>query len=276
MALRPDPVSVSYIADAEPEHSQQSITIFESAESRGSSTPGPWVIYIHGGAWRDPTEDKRMGYPLLARTLPGGWSGASIDYRLSPAVQHPTHMNDVLQALRYLNSKYSMESIVLVGHSAGACIALQILAELTALTVASKELGSERLEDGYLGDKIKAVVAVEGIYDLKGLVEEYPDYRSFVAMAFGDDELEWSDASPSSFNWPQLKEGSNSKIILVQSSQDELLSTRQTMTMKQALDPAQWSNELKIVDGGSHNGTVTSDALYEVVKEVYSVVENAH
>lgn len=212
MTQQLDPTISFYARDITPPHPQQSVSIFQSASKLSPSSS--WILYIHGGAWRDPREDKQMGYPLLEHVLPAHWSGASIDYRLSPTVQHPTHMDDVILAIQHLVTEYGMENMILVGHSAGACIALQILAELTALKLTSRMADDRQSNDDYLSDKIKAVVAVEGIYDLKDLVCEYPGYRDFVCMAFGADELEWEDASPSSFNWSQLKNGSGAKAYI--------------------------------------------------------------
>ncbi|KAF8459006.1 Alpha/Beta hydrolase protein, partial [Terfezia claveryi] len=139
-----------------------------------------WAIFIHGGAWCDPTQTKTQGHAVLTHLLTRFplLNAASIDYRLSPhpahaavgeTVNHPAHLEDVQAALKFLNDTYQMRNYILIGHSAGATLCFQILGSGTPCT--------ELLP--------KAVIGLAGIYDLRGLVEEYPDYRGFVEGAFG-------------------------------------------------------------------------------------------
>ncbi|RPB28420.1 alpha/beta-hydrolase, partial [Terfezia boudieri ATCC MYA-4762] len=139
-----------------------------------------WAIFIHGGAWCDPTQIKTQGHAILTHLLSRFplLNAASIDYRLSPhpthaavgeTVNHPAHLEDVRAALKFLNDTYQMRNYILIGHSAGATLCFQILGSGTPCT----------------GLLPKAVIGLAGIYDLRGLVEEYPDYRGFVEGAFG-------------------------------------------------------------------------------------------
>ncbi|KAM0701552.1 hypothetical protein Q7P35_011915 [Cladosporium inversicolor] len=110
-----------------------------------------FLVYIHGGAWRDPaipaSSFASTEKHLLSNATPGikdRISGiASINYRLSaypahptnpsnphdPArnARHPDHINDVLKAILYLQEKYNFGNrYVLIGHSCGATLALQV------------------------------------------------------------------------------------------------------------------------------------------------------
>ncbi|KAI7696864.1 hypothetical protein KC353_g17306, partial [Hortaea werneckii] len=79
-----------------------------------------WIIYIHGGAWRDPEIDstsftKAQNLLLQSRETDQIAGFASINYRLSPYpshpqspsdpsdparnAHHPDHLNDILDAL---------------------------------------------------------------------------------------------------------------------------------------------------------------------------------
>lgn len=144
-----------------------------------SSISGPepviFCIYLHGGAWTDPDQDATEGWPLLdylhrQQTIDGvKIACASINYRLSTTgsgVRHPVHMNDVLKALTFLKQHYDLQNCVLVGHSAGATLAVQVF-------------------ESFRRD-IMAMILFNGIYDLNSLVKEYPEYNSFVSAAFGD------------------------------------------------------------------------------------------
>lgn len=158
---------------------------------------------------------------------------ASLDYRLSPHAafpqdpattpaarrrdaRHPDHLVDVRAALVALQARYGFgDRYVLVGHSAGATLAFQVLmgdaAVAAGSTTALPPLGPEPVLPA-------AVVGLEGIYDLPGLVRRFgPAYAEFVTAAFGppgdDDTNEssssvWAAASPARFaggygtRWP--------------------------------------------------------------------------
>lgn len=79
---------------------------------------------------------------------------------------------------------------MLLGHSAGATLALQLLMGSTALK------GAAAPTDVALP---KAIVGLEGIYDLQGLVDRLgPAYGELFIGAFGD-AATWSDVSPMRF-----------------------------------------------------------------------------
>jgi kynurenine formamidase len=152
---------------------------------------------------------------------------ASLNYRLStppllpqfvefvqpenPArnAKHPAHLNDVEAAIAYLQGEYGFgANYVLVGHSCGATLAFQ-------------------LREGWNMVGPKAVLGVEGIYDLGKLVDDHrsvPMYRYFTESAFGKDEEDWTKASPTtqrcdgSFAWENAKVGA-----VAQSAEDELV-----------------------------------------------------
>ncbi|KAK9330940.1 Alpha/Beta hydrolase protein [Lipomyces starkeyi] len=266
---RPSPITAYYTPTKLPPHPQQSLTIFPSS----STTPVPWVVYIHGGAWRDPRQTKDMGIPILQQSLPATWGGATLDYRLSPSVRHPTHLDDALAALKFLVSEYGqfISHILIIGHSAGACIALQVLATLIAERQVTGGMST------HLCDRIKIVVGVEGIYDLVELGNEYPPYKGFISEAFGEDEELWDEASPSSSQWRQLLADDcrlNTKIVLVQSTGDQLLSMNQTNVMQRILDNAGWNPEVKVINGRSHDATVESKALFDILRDLYKYLDD--
>lgn len=135
----------------------------------------------------------------------------SINYRLSklsssgqPLIQHPTHQEDVLSALQYLLSPDSpcpSNSITLIGHSCGAFLACLVAAHPS------------------LNGAVKAIIGLDGIYNLSYLLEEYPDYAVFLHQAFGEDHV-----------WPKLdlKSLERIPILVAHSKEDELLSLKQS------------------------------------------------
>lgn len=91
------------------------------------SVPAPCVLVIHGGGW-DGGERSQLP-ELNAELVARGYAVATIDYRLAPRWRWPAPREDVLAAMRWLRAHagdlgIAGESLVLLGRSAGAQIAL--------------------------------------------------------------------------------------------------------------------------------------------------------
>ncbi|OJD15977.1 hypothetical protein AJ78_03809 [Emergomyces pasteurianus Ep9510] len=226
--------------------------------SQTNSSSSFWIIYIHGGAWRDPEITSTSLEPTLEalvynydpQTLLGVAAFASIDYRLTAhpnfpqdptatdpshlrKATHPDHLNDVRTAIAYLQDKYGFgEKYILVGHSCGATLAFQ--------TVMGQVPNSRAREGTSTGPKIElpiAIVGVEGIYDLRALrdtFKEYLVYQEFIEAAFGSDENIWDGASPARVEGQVGIEGGwvNGKLaVLAHSESDELADMGQLRAM---------------------------------------------
>ena len=189
---------------------------------------------------RDPKQTSHDGDTLLnflwKSELPV--TLASINYRLSPAARHPSHQEDVISALEYLKERYNMEEFVLVGHSAGACLAFQ------SAHVAY----------------CRGIIGVEGIYDMEELVKEYPEYENFVEEAFETDKNVWRKASPT-----HIDLDSSLTIKLVQSIEDELLSPRQTQLMFSKLKTMNITLQDIAWIKGNHNTSITTQEFCTLV-----------
>lgn len=167
---------------------------------------------------------------------------ASIDYRLSPhadmlqdpavtpplelrSARHPDHVEDVWSALQYMTNNYGLtEDYILVGHSAGATLAFQLLMGKDALP--------GRAPPTYTIPLPKAVIGVAGIYDLVGLDERHTGYTGFITSAFGDEKSTWRRSSPGLYtgnfatNWPNRR-----LALLAWSPQDPLVDEPEIDTM---------------------------------------------
>ena len=202
--------------------------------------------------WRDPLQtchdaDVLMKY-LRETELP--LSLTSVNYRLTPAIQHPSHQEDIISAINFLQSTYCMKEFVLVGHSAGGCLAFQC---------------------GHL-EGCRGVIGVEGIYDLEELVNEYPAYLGFVAEAFGEDKTVWRKASP--INLVE-KLPTSLRVLLVQSTEDELLSTRQTKLMFPILEKAGVRLQKTTWIKGSHDEAIRTEEFCNIVKRFVAKILNS-
>ncbi|MCJ1475889.1 hypothetical protein MMC13_004553 [Lambiella insularis] len=213
-----------------------------------------WIIYIHGGAWRDPLITSKSIKPSLSHLSPLDHpiAGiASLNYRLSPYpshttlpsstddiarnVEHPSHLEDVVAAIAWLQVRYRFsEGYMIAGHSCGATLAFQ-----TVMGLWSNQT------DHYGSTPMIllpcAIVGVEGIYDLVELRNtnrnsEYGTlYQAFLEGAFSADDLKWERASPTtgdySKSWPN-----GSLTVLAWSKEDKLVDCRQIMAMSRCLE----------------------------------------
>lgn len=245
------------------EHSLQTLDIFIPAALDASTdrTSKVWLIFIHGGAWCDPTQNSRELQPALDQLHPSRADSAhsdgrsvaaphhriaayaSLNYGLSPRPgeftldparnrEHPQHLRDVLAALRFLRREYGVGArdgwaFVAMGHSCGATMVFQL-----AMGLLPREQGGE---SGFGVDVAKpvALVGLEGLYDLPLMVENHEDvpyYAAFVASAFGYDEKLWKRVSPVSADVSKIWKDTKC-VVLGMSEEDELVEWEQVEVM---------------------------------------------
>ncbi|OBT43356.1 hypothetical protein VE00_05755 [Pseudogymnoascus sp. WSF 3629] len=208
----------------------------------GNNPDGIWIVFIHGGAWRDPLIDStsfKLTIDILTQTAAPATAPiagyASLNYRLSPYPSHPTspsssgdksrtaihpeHLDDVTTALLVLEKTYRINGrYLLAGHSCGATLAFQ-LPETSA--------GGEKmpLPLGILGS--------EGIYDIPSLLSrnQHPIYREFITSAFGPTPSTWSSASPLLAR-PGSKLWEKTPVLIIShSEEDEYVEKAQSLDM---------------------------------------------
>ncbi|KAI5967529.1 BNA7 [Candida margitis] len=222
-------------------------------------------IYIHGGAWRDPNNTFDELSPV-ANSTPG-CTFIGINYRLSPEVKHPFHLVDIAKAMIYILANFKTNEKHLLGYSVGSTLILQFLqfkfhfneaiSYYETYTTDEKNIGN--FSDSLVTQELLAyededpvsqldklitqgqlyfssIKFLDGIYDLPELLHEYPDYASFVEEAFPSDKLiklnSVSNATTRDnylafYNYNNIIDA-NTKIYIVHSLQDELLSLNQT------------------------------------------------
>lgn len=240
--------------------------------------------YIHGGAWRDPLITASSIRPTIDHLLKTNSPAlaqiagfASIHYRLSPypnhpthptrldpksteariegrSVAHPTHQEDVLQALAWLRDAYNLAdpdrqsgawSYVLVGHSCGATLALQAAIKLKLPPV--------------------AVAGIAGIYDIPTFAQNHVDvpvYGEILAGAFGGGPIDqsmkkrWEEASPAHAVKQHDSGWGLRRLVLAQSRADELVEWEQTELMR---GQAQKSFPVQVLEIGGHHDQCWQD-----------------
>jgi acetyl esterase/lipase len=154
----------------------------------------PVLVMIHGGGWCiGDKANANVGRDKARFFVAEGFVYISINYRLSPAVRHPAHVQDVARALAWVHDHVATHGgdpgrIVVMGHSAGAHLAALVATDERRLAEQKKE-----------PDILKGVILLDGAgYDLPRHlgVPSGPALRGMFLKAFGDDPAGWKDPSP--------------------------------------------------------------------------------
>lgn len=156
----------------------------------GGNGPHPVLVFIHGGSWR--FGDKRMVGDKPEAFTKAGYLFVSINYRLSPAVQHPAHAQDCGKAVAWVYKNIGQyggdpERIYVMGHSAGAHLAALISTDETYLAAGGCTLNA-----------IKGVIVLDGGgYDIPTMVASGELFaKGRYERAFGKNKAVWKSASP--------------------------------------------------------------------------------
>ncbi|QLQ78302.1 hypothetical protein HG537_0A05490 [Torulaspora globosa] len=208
---------------------------------------GKALIFIHGGAWIDETCTPTIFKQLSALMAEGSkqelaYSLFSIDYRLSPNVRHPVHVQDVVENLYRLVKDHQLTSLQLVGHSVGATLAWQVAVADETLFPSLDKLQAVR-------SRLQGVFLVDGIYSLAQLLDEYPNYDYFVSQAFTDYTKDFEEFEHSIDRLPKTLR----HIHLIHSYRDELLSLRQSNYMSSLLQKVRIPFKSYFDDMGLHD-----------------------
>ena len=107
----------------------------------------PVVVYFHGGALQAGT--KAIGEGLARQLAARGIGLVTANYRLSPAVMHPAHMEDATAAFAWTKKHIASyggdpERVFLSGHSAGAYLAALMALDPSYLEAHGLELSDVR------------------------------------------------------------------------------------------------------------------------------------
>jgi acetyl esterase/lipase len=141
----------------------------------------PVLFFVHGGSWR--SGNKSM-YTAIGETFAKLGIGVVVtNYRLSPAVKHPAHAEDVAKAFAWAHANIARYGgnaghIVAMGHSAGGHLVSLLATDPTYLK-------AEKLSPS----DIHGVIGISGVYQI------VPDVAVFKA-AFGADAELCKKASP--------------------------------------------------------------------------------
>ncbi|CAI5703152.1 unnamed protein product [Peronospora effusa] len=152
----------------------------------------PTCVFVHGGSWQQGDKSGELNQGIDEAFVRAGYLGVSVNYRLSPEVQHPVHVNDVAAAVTWLHQNINKfggdpDKLVLVGYSAGAHLVMQLLADPQYLTAA----GMKQPVDTF----VRGAVGISGVYNIVRLANAL-FYGPFVTNpSFGERVEQWREAS---------------------------------------------------------------------------------
>lgn len=119
----------------------------------------PVIVFVYGGAWK---QGHKKDYKFIGHAFTkAGYRVVIADYRLFPQVKFPDFIDDIADAIAYLdrNAKDILgdvsQGMILMGHSAGAH------------TVATLATDRHYLQQRNVTLKLRALVALSGPYDLQ-------------------------------------------------------------------------------------------------------------
>ena len=155
----------------------------------------PVLIWVHGGGWakgdKNSVLNARVDFPAVF--CEEGYVLVSINYRLTPKVLFPTHVQDVASAIAWVKKNINQyggdpSHLNVSGHSAGA--------HLTALvSTDAKYLETNGMK---LSDLKTAIPVDTEAYDIVNLANRFGGtLPSIYGDTFTQDPEMWKEASPS-------------------------------------------------------------------------------
>lgn len=203
--------------------------------------PGlPVVVFFYGGSWQD---GRRRDYLFVAAELAKrGMIVAVPDYRVYPEVRYPAFVADGAAAVSFALAHATSWGgdpgrVFVVGHSAGAYIAVMLALDGTYLAAA----GADR-------DRIAGTVGISGPYDFRPIIR--PDIRA----VFGD-AADTDAAQPISH-----VDGHNRPLLLLTGNTDETVMPRNTAALAARVQAAHGQVETRNYPGVGHIGTIAAFA----------------
>jgi CubicO group peptidase (beta-lactamase class C family)/acetyl esterase/lipase len=135
--------------DADPERNELDLYLPKGR------TDFPVLFWVHGGALR--TGDRKNTQPLGESFAKQGIGFVTTGYRLSPAVKHPAHIEDVARAFAWTVDNITKhggraDAIFVSGHSAGASLAALLATDESYLKAHKLDFSN-----------IKGVISVSGV-----------------------------------------------------------------------------------------------------------------
>lgn len=205
-------------------------------------TNPPLVVMVHGGGWSGGSRHEFTSPELVEN----GFAVATVDYRLSPDVMFPAHIQDVKAAVRFLRAhagEYGVDArrVGAWGSSAGAHL-------VSLLALAGPEAGWDVGANLEQSSAVQAVVSWFGPSDFSAMDVALPQAKGYVLHAFGEDPALLRQASP--VEW--VHRGAP-PFLFMHGELDSLVPPAQSLRLAEALSALGVPAEVLIVRGAGHS-----------------------
>ena len=173
----------------------------------------PLIVFVHGGSWQ---HGNKRDYLFIGETFAReGFDVAVINYQLAPENIFPAFVDDLAQAIHYLNQNkvklnISTDNMILMGHSAGAFNVMSVVYSAQSQNFKYK-------------DQIKAIVGLAGPYHFDYVGDPLSEH------AF-DHKISYQQVMPYYFIKPN-----HIKHYLLVAEQDQVVERKNTLDLDIAL-----------------------------------------
>lgn len=198
-----------------------------------SETKPPTVIFFYGGCWGGCETRNKENYPFVAQALTShGYVAVLADYRRHPQVKFPEIIEDAKQAVEWVGKNIepyggSSEGIFLMGHSAGAHLAIMLA-----------------LNESYLNPEtykiLKGAIGLAGPYDFLPLTKPYQK------VVFGPAENH-PHSQPVNF-----VDGTEPPLLLLYGKDDDTVKPRNIINLTNRVQQTGGNVEFHIYDNIDH------------------------
>lgn len=172
-----------------PDDGDALLDVYRPLEAKGK--PLPAIVWVHGGGYLAGSKELVENY---LRILAGhGYAAVGVGYSLAPGTQYPRPIEQVAEALGYIEANATRlgidaNRIVLAGDSAGAQIVAQVAAVISSPDYA-KRIG---IAAPIARERLRGAILFCGVYD-PDLQDNATNFASFLRTAtrsyFGVDDL---------------------------------------------------------------------------------------
>lgn len=126
-------------------HNEVADLLEPSSKQENIDRPKQYILYVHGGGF--VSVHRAVLNHTMTPLVRAGFTVFSIDYPLAPEFKYPTPIISVLKALAFLKSEYSVDSVQLIGDSAGGNLVSMTAAVLSNPTEAWESRVKEYIQD---------------------------------------------------------------------------------------------------------------------------------
>lgn len=204
------------------------------------------ILFVHGGGWL--SGDKNAYRDMAAKLAGQGMTVILANYRLSPRVKFPAHVEDVAASIAWAATsvvKYngSPTKMYLMGHSAGG--------HLVSLAVCDEQyLGRHDLAPS----NVAGLITISGVFEIKP--QEGGATKKFLGMVFGDDEEVWSQATCQT-HIEKSKSGLPPLLVAWVEGEGDLIKN-ESLNIIRSLKTAGLKYQSFVFEGNEHNAFVTA------------------